>query len=196
MTEQLGVSCETIECLARLETLLLAENKRQNLISAATITSLWSRHFLDSLQLLPLGSSLGRWLDVGSGAGLPGLVLACAGRPMTLVDSRPLRTAFLKAAAASLCLDTEVVLADVRRFGHDPFDTICARAVARLDVLFDYCAHLATVRTIWVLPKGRQYRQELAEARERWTGEFEVVPSMTDPEARIIVARDVRRRGR
>lgn len=189
------VSRETAEKLSRFVSLLLDENQRQNLISRPSETDVWRRHIDDSVQLLDLAPSRARWLDIGSGPGLPGLVLAIAGvTDITLVEPRRLRTAFLERCVNELGLSGVTVITGKVEQIDGRFDVITARAVASLDRLFALGERLITPGGRWVLPKGRSAEKELEEARSTWQGEFKLEPSRTDPDARILVAKGVRRR--
>lgn len=196
LIETIGVSRETMARLEAFATLLQEENGRQNLVSAATLPHLWSRHILDSAQLIPLAAACdGAWLDLGSGAGFPGLVVAAlrAGST-TLVESRRLRVEFLQRAAALLQVQPEIVGANLVHVPPRPFAVISARAFAPLPRLLDLAAPFSTEKTLWLLPKGRGAQSELEAIREAWQGEFRLEPSLTDSDARIIVASRVRRR--
>ncbi len=187
------------EVLGRFERfveLLLAENRQQNLISKASEAEIWVRHILDSAQLARLAETAGSWLDVGSGAGLPGIVLACLSeRPILMVEPRRRRVEFLECAIAALGLGhAHVRQAEIERMSSERFDAVTARAYAPLPKIFQSTVQLTTPSTIWVLPKGRSAERELDEAREAWQGVFHVEQSLTDADARIIVARDVRPR--
>jgi 16S rRNA (guanine527-N7)-methyltransferase len=175
--------------------LLLAENDRQNLVSKASVADLWQRHLIDSAQLLTFGLSGGRWLDIGSGPGLPGIVLAILGvEEITLVEPRRLRTDFLEQCVVDLGLtNVSIVTGKVERL-QDRFDVITARAVASLDKLLAMSSHLVKENGRWVLPKGRSAAKELEEARVTWQGDFRLEASLTDPEARILVASGVKRK--
>lgn len=188
------VSRETYDNLARLSALLREENKVQNLIAASTMDRIWSRHIVDSAQLLALAPRQGTWLDLGSGAGFPGLIVALVGsRPVTLVESRAKRIAFLQRAATGLEIENHVEIFGGRleALDHAPFDVISARAFAPLDRLFGLAHRLSRPGTIWLLPKGRGAAQELAAAKGSWQGEFRIVASITDPDSAIIVASNV-----
>lgn len=189
------VSRETEQRLAAYVALLLEENKRQNLISRSSVEAVWSRHIADSQQLLDHAPLDAGWLDIGSGAGLPGMVLAIHGvRAITLVEPRRLRTEFLERCKAALGLDNVTIVTGKAEQIGGRFDVITARAVASLDQLFALGAPLMGDGGRWVLPKGRSAEKELAEARSTWQGEFQLEPSRTDPDARILVARRVRRK--
>jgi len=191
------VSRETLEKIESYAALLREESERQNLVSASTLESLWDRHILDSAQLarfaLPGGAS---WADIGSGAGLPGIILAClVDGPVTLIEPRRLRADFLHRVVESLSLEAQVIGSKVERV-EGSFDVITARAVARLSKLFEISAHLSTTNTIWALPKGRGAAEELSEAQRAWQGVFRVEQSVTDPDSQIVVATGVRSRKR
>ena len=190
------VSRETFDALRRFASLLIDENQRQNLVAPNSIPNLWDRHILDGAQLLGLGSE-GSWLDIGSGPGLPGLVVAIlGGRPMTLNEPRKLRADFLRRTLVELELpDVSIAECKVERLA-GKFDTITARAVARLDKLFGMACHLAHSETKWVLPKGESAQSELDEARATWQGSFRLVPSRTHPASAIVLAEHVERRGK
>jgi 16S rRNA (guanine527-N7)-methyltransferase len=191
------VSRETSDRLELLKSLVIEENQRQNLISASTVLSIEDRHIADSLQLLTF-IPFGPLLDIGSGGGFPGLVLACAGeRLVHLVEPRSKRAEFLRSAAHALGIAdrVEVHAAKVERVILDrPVASITARAVASLSKLFEMAGHLADKNTQWVLPKGQSASSELEEAQRTWQGMFRLVPSTTDDQAAIVVAEGVRRR--
>ena len=205
MIEQLGrvtrrpVSRETIGKLEAYVALLEAENERQNLVSDSTLEHVWGRHIFDSAQLVPFEPQAGAsWVDIGSGAGLPGLVIAILTEgPVTLVEPRRLRADFLQCAADVLGLSRRVTVhaAKAERIT-GAFDVITARAVASLDALLRISLHLSTDKTLWLFPKGKSAQSELDEARRSWQGSFRLEPSVTSREAAILVASDVRRKGR
>ncbi|HEX8839941.1 MAG TPA: 16S rRNA (guanine(527)-N(7))-methyltransferase RsmG [Sphingomicrobium sp.] len=186
---------ETIARLKAYEALLRAEAKCQNLISSSTLEDLWSRHILDSAQIVRFEPSDGAsWIDIGSGAGLPGIVVACiVSGPVVLVEPRRLRADFLHRVCESLQLNAKVVFGKAER-AEGKFDIITARAVARLDQLLRISAHLSTRNTVWALPKGRGAEAELVEAQQAWQGVFHVEQSVTDADSRIVVATGVRAR--
>jgi 16S rRNA (guanine527-N7)-methyltransferase len=193
------VSRETQTLLDRYVALLLEENERQNLISRSSVNELWDRHIADSAQLVrfaPRADS--SWLDIGSGAGLPGVVIAILTQgPMTLVEPRRLRADFLQRCTDALGLAHRVAVhgTKVERIT-GKFDVITARAVAPLSDLLRISHHLSTDKTVWVLPKGKSAQSELDEAQRTWQGAFRLEPSDTSEEAAILVAAGVRRKGR
>lgn len=188
---------ETFARLERFADLLLEENQRQNLIAPKSVDELWSRHILDGAQLLGLAEGRGCWCDIGSGPGLPGLVIAILGGvPMTLNEPRKLRADFLRRTVENLNLeDVAVAECKVERL-EGKFDFITARAVAKLDKLVGMACHLAHSETKWILPKGEKAQSELDEARVTWQGRFRLVPSRTHPTSAIVLAEHVKRRGK
>ncbi len=205
MIEQLAeiagrpVSRETFRLLEHYADLLRREAGQQNLVSASSVAKLWERHLLDSAQLVRFEPGPGAaWVDVGAGAGLPGFVIAALVEgPVTLVEPRKLRANFLERAAAELGLAgrVTVVSAKAERLSAR-FDVITARAVASLDRLLALAHHLSTDKTVWVLPKGRNARSELDEARLRWHCEARTEPSRTDPESEILLLARVTAKGK
>lgn len=176
--------------LERFATMLVAGSAEQNLISASTIPILWVRHMADSAQLLALDRDRdGLWLDLGSGAGLPGLVVAIlCERPVVLVESRKLRCDFLRAVVADLSLaHVEVIEAPLERVETRPAATISARAFAPLHKLIDLSARFSTESTHWLLPKGRNAVKELALLPQPWQNLFHVEQSVTDADSQILV---------
>lgn len=191
---------ETWERLDAFEAFLRDESETQNLISRGTFDQLRLRHVVDSAQLLnlaPIGTAA--WIDLGSGAGFPGLIAALlSNHRLTLVESRRLRIDFLSRAAELLGISarTDVVGAPLERVPTAKFDVISARAFARLDRLLPLAHRFSTEKTIWILPKGRGAQSELEQVADAWQGDFRLEPSLTDPEARIIVATGVQPRPR
>ena len=188
-----NVSRETLDRLGRFTSLLTEEARRQNLVAASTLgPALWVRHLADSAQLLPLAPpSGGHWIDLGSGAGLPGIVIAILAPhwQVTLVESRRLRCDFLRSVVADLGLEAQVTVAQHRVEVHrdGPYDVISARAYAPLSALLASANHLAQKSTVWLLPKGKNAVNELSTLPQAWQKLFHVEPSRTDSEARILV---------
>ena len=189
---------ETMKRFDDFAAYLREENERQNLVSRASLDHLWLRHMADSAQLLRFAPSPeATWVDLGTGAGFPGLIVAllhCG--PVTLVEERRLRADFLRRAAESLGVAVEIITGRVERLPKRPFDVISARAFAPLDRLLRLGTGLSTTKTLWLLPKGRNAQSELEALDPSWQGDFRLEPSVTDVDARIIVAEGVRRAGR
>ncbi|WP_439596547.1 16S rRNA (guanine(527)-N(7))-methyltransferase RsmG [Falsiroseomonas sp.] len=183
---------------ARLELyvdLLLRWNSRINLIGRATLDQLRQRHIEDCLQLAPLlPAGEGPMGDLGSGAGLPGLVLAIAtARPMHLVESDRRKAAFLTEATAQLGLaGVTIHPTRIETARLPPLAILTARALAPLDTLLAHAARLLAPGGTAVFPKGRTAEAELAEAQARWSFTLNRFPSRTDPEATIFRLSDIR----
>lgn len=179
--------------LDRFAAMLAEENERQNLVSSASLGMVWQRHFADSLQLVDsVPRETGPWLDLGSGAGVPGLVLACA-RPDTtikLVESRKRRIDWLIRAAGALELgNCEIIGSRLENVDSFSAAVITARAFAPLGKLLQLSARFSTRDTTWLLPKGRSAAQELSEQPKGVQAMFHVEQSQTDPQGGILIGR-------
>lgn len=185
------------EAMARLDDfagMLAVENGRQNLIAKDSMASLWQRHIADSAQLLnhvPRETD-GVWLDLGTGAGFPGVVIA-AMRPdwrVHLVESRKRRIEWLQDVKAALRLPKcEVVGARLERVDSFPAAIISARAFAPMPRLLDLSARFSTTDTIWLLPKGRSAAHDLESLPRGYQSMFHVEQSLTDSNSGIIIGR-------
>ena len=195
LSAEFDVPRETMERLDAFAAMLREENARQNLVSAASLDHLWARHIVDSAQLLRFSPfPEASWVDLGSGAGFPGLIVALlhAG-PVTLIEERRLRVDFLARAAERIGADVDLVGSKVEKAKTGPFDVISARAFAPLPRLLELGTAFSTAKTIWVLPKGRNAQSELEALESSWQGSFRLEPSVTDAHAAIIVAEAVGR---
>lgn len=185
-----------VDQLERFVALLIKSNSEQNLIGKASEPQIWSRHILDSAQLARWAPHTESWLDVGSGPGLPGLVLAITeDKPVLLVEPRRKRVEFMQEAAAALALRHVCIRQTlVEKISGEKFGAVTARAYAALDQIFASTIQLTDPSTVWVLPKGRSAERELEAARQSWQGVFHVEQSLSDTDAQIIVATGVRPR--
>lgn len=197
MPEWDATAAERIE---RLIALLIEENARQNLVAAASLPVIWQRHIVDSAQLLryvPRETS-SSWLDLGTGAGFPGLVVAAL-RPdceVVMVESRARRIEWLERVRLALGLNqARVVGTRLEQVETQAFSVISARAFAPLVRLLDLSARFSTKDTLYLLPKGRSAQQELLELRG-WNHLFHVEQSLTDPEAGVIVGQLLGKKGK
>jgi 16S rRNA (guanine527-N7)-methyltransferase len=197
LPERDATAAERIE---RLIALLAEENARQNLVAAASLPVVWQRHIVDSAQLLPHvpRETSTPWLDLGTGAGFPGLVVAAL-RPdceVVMVESRARRIEWLERARLALGLDhAKVVGARLEQVETRPFRVISARAFAPLVRLLDLSARFSTKDTLYLLPKGRSAQQELSELKG-WNHLFHVEQSLTDPEAGVIIGQLLGKKGK
>ena len=193
--EVFQVSRETIHRLSRYADLLAHWQKTTNLVAASTQPGLWGRHFADSAQLLTLAKNARLWLDLGSGAGFPGLVVAIlsAGRPdfrMHLVESSRKKCAFLAEVARATAAPVEihaVRIEDLAESAHrlEP-DVISARALAPLPRLFELARPFFGPDTRGLFLKGREAEAEIAEARRGWDFTARLHPSLTAPDSHIV----------
>jgi 16S rRNA (guanine527-N7)-methyltransferase len=187
------VSRETEALLARFENLLLERNQSLSLISGSTADIIWTRHFLDSAQLLPLIPQPERPLaDLGTGAGFPGLVLAILGLPhVHLVENNMQKVAFLRGVVDALGLPVTVhgMKSDVVK----PFvaGTVTARALKPLDQLIGFGRRFLGEGSVCLFPKGRRAEEEMAVAARKWHMKAERFPSVTDPDSTIFRLSDV-----
>ncbi|GGO33394.1 ribosomal RNA small subunit methyltransferase G [Gemmobacter aquaticus] len=188
------VSRETLDRLEQFAALLVKWNPAINLVARSTIEDLWARHILDSVQLAPFLDRLpGTWLDLGSGGGLPGLVLAIVSNEVSpntrfeLVDSDQRKCTFLRQAARELEL-RNVCVHSVRIEELKPMsaDVVSARALSNLSVLCGYAAKHLSSGGFAVFPKGAAYLDEVHEARNTWRFHIEEIESMTNKDARLL----------
>jgi 16S rRNA (guanine527-N7)-methyltransferase len=199
------VSRETLARLDRFVELLLIWQKTTNLIAPSTIPHLWSRHIADSLQILEVAPDARTWVDLGSGGGFPGMVIACslAGRPgavVHLVESNAKKAAFLREAqrttGAPATLHAERIERFVEHF-REPVEVVTARALAPLSDLLALSSPLLARKGVQGLfLKGRDAEAELREADKSWMMDATLIPSRTDPHGRIIAVRALRPRPR
>ncbi len=194
LREQLHVSGEAMEQLDAFVRYLMREAASQNLVAASTLDHIWARHIADSAQLLTFltDESWEDWLDLGSGAGLPGIVIGIlTGKSVTLVESRARRIEYLQRATEMLGLEKKISVAGLplEKLKTKQFDIISARAFAPLPRLLEGAARFSTEKTLWLLPKGKNAATELAGVQENWDLMFHVKHSVTDPEAGILVGK-------
>jgi 16S rRNA (guanine527-N7)-methyltransferase len=196
------VSRETSERLDRFVELLLRWQRTTNLIAPSTIPKLWTRHVADSLQLIDLAPDARLWVDLGTGGGFPGLVIACAladkpGAMVHLVESNAKKAAFLREAQRLTGAPARVHVERIDEFAarfQDRVDAVCARAVAPLKSLLDQGFPLLGKNGVTGLfPKGQNAELELGEARKSWNVKVNLVPSRTEPAGRIVVIRNLER---
>ena len=195
--ELVPVSRETSARLDRFVEFLLPWAARTNLIARSTIPQIWTRHIADSLQLLELAPGARTWIDLGSGAGFPGAILACAlagqsGAHVHLVESNGKKATFLREAVKHLELPATIHAVRIEDFGKNcklRADVVTARAVAPLNDLFKLAYPLLTSPARGLFPKGQHVEVELTEASKSWKIDAELIPSKTSPEGRIVAVR-------
>jgi 16S rRNA (guanine527-N7)-methyltransferase len=192
---EFDVPRETWQQLETFSVLLLEEMQRQNLISKASADQLWARHFVDSAQLLryaPAPAADKVWLDLGTGAGFPGIVIAIlTPYRVQMVESRKRRAEFLNQVVERIGIgDHATVIADrLENMESFPADVISARAFAPLDRLIALSHRFSTENTVWLLPKGKNAVRELKGLSPKRQKMFHVEHSLTDPNAGILVGK-------
>lgn len=177
--------------------LLLKWQARVNLVGPDTIPDAWSRHFLDSLQLLRHLPSLDiDLMDIGTGAGFPGMVLAIAGvKNVHLVESDQKKMTFLKEVARLTKTEVTFHAKRVEHVSQMHLDVIVSRACSHLDTLLTYSSPNVSHETICLFPKGRNYTIELEDALKHWNFQYVVLPSVTDTQGVVLKITDLIRRG-
>lgn len=194
------VSRETMEKLGDLVQLVEKWTSRINLVSTSSRKAIWTRHIADSAQLFDLAPTAGHnWLDLGSGGGFPGLVvaiLALEKKPdlaVTLVESDQRKCAFLRTAIRELVLNARVLSTRIEDMEPQAADVISARALADLSTLLGFFARHAGADTTGLFPKGKNWQKELKDARAQWSFDVEPITSVTESEAVILKIKEVSR---
>jgi len=196
------VSRETEARLDQFVALLLEWQRKTNLVAASTLPHVWTRHVADSAQLLRLAPDAKVWIDLGSGAGFPGLVIACLladtpGAMVHLVESTGKKCAFLREVILQLDLPAVVHCQRIEQFSKEfkgVVDVITARALSPLDRLLPLAAPLLKSRGLALFPKGQDVASELTAASKCWNIDATVQPSLTSSQSGILVIRNLRLR--
>ena len=189
----IDVSRETIVLLQRLRLLVEKWNKSINLISKSTVPEIWSRHVLDSAQIFYASNKkFKKWLDMGSGAGFPGLVVAILAQDknfcgeITLVESDKRKCVFLSTVKRELNLNLSIINNRIESCNRQKADVISARALADLPRLLELSFnHLSNNATL-IFAKGKSWQEELVAAEKTWNFSWEAVTSITDPKSVVL----------
>ncbi|WP_029058122.1 16S rRNA (guanine(527)-N(7))-methyltransferase RsmG [Stappia stellulata] len=205
------VSRETEDRLRIYVDLLLRWQKAQNLVAPSTLPDVWRRHVADSLQVLKAGEGARHWVDLGSGAGFPGLVTAIAlmqdGKSegdahVHLVESNQRKVAFLRAVIRETgCPATvhaeriEAVAEELASFGTAPIQAVSARALADLSVLCGFAEPFVRRGALAIFHKGKNFREEVAQASHAWAFDMVEQNSLIDPDSRLLILKRIRPRG-
>ncbi len=198
----LNVSRETLVRLQTLADLLVKWNPRINLVSKSTMASLWERHILDSVQVLRCAPHQAlHWVDIGSGGGFPGLVIALmegepdAPQKVTLIESDQRKCAFLRTVLRETGVKASVLTERIEKAPPQEADILSARALADLPLLFDFAERHLSVGGTALFPKGASWQKELKSVQESWSFDCEVVNSITDSQAVILKVGELKRDG-
>lgn len=202
--ELFGVSRETLERLRLYARLLEQWQRTINLVAPSTLADIWHRHFADSAQLVRHAPADARtWIDLGSGAGFPGLVVAALLAEtnrceVTLVESDTRKCVFLREVARQTGIAVDIVNARIESLSTQAriaeVDVISARALAPLDRLFSLAAPLFSRGTLALFPKGGEVAAELTDAQGQWDFASVCVPSLTEEDGQIVQVRELRAR--
>lgn len=188
--ERKNVSRETICYLHVYEALLEKWQKKINLVSSSTLSHLWERHFEDSLQLLPyLPKVKSTLIDLGSGAGFPGLVLAICKKEtleVTLVESDLRKCLFLENVSRETFSYPKILRSRIESLTGLKADVITARALASLPHLLEYAYPLMKTTSFCLFLKGKEVEKEIEMAKKKWEFCLEMFPSLTDSEGRLL----------
>ncbi|UWS79596.1 16S rRNA (guanine(527)-N(7))-methyltransferase RsmG [Phaeobacter sp. G2] len=200
LLDQLNVSRETIERLEKFEEVLLKWNPRINLVSKSSLTDLWQRHIVDSVQVFTCVEDAGQsWVDIGSGGGFPGIVVAIMAAErspktkVTLIESDQRKSAFLRTAARECGVSISVLTERIEQAVQQNADILSARAVADLDALLEFSQRHLAVDGTAVFPKGVNWKKEVDKAAQRWRFDVEPITSLTETEAVILKIKGVAR---
>lgn len=196
--ENPDVSRETTEKLRAFEDLVKKWTQKINLISKSTIPEIWTRHITDSTQIFSLAPPSGTWVDIGSGGGFPGIVIAIltestdTPHQVTLIESDIRKCTFLRSAIRELSLDAKVITGRIEEIPPLNADILSARALADLDTLLSFAdRHLSPAGTA-LFPKGAQWQTEEHYARSSWSYHCEPITSKTESKAAILRLRDIK----
>lgn len=200
MSADLNVSRETMERLKTFDATLQKWNPRINLVSKSTIPDLWSRHILDSIQVFEaVEQPIGRWVDIGSGGGLPGVIVAiCAAEKapelnITLIESDQRKSAFLRTAARECGIKINVISERIEAAESQFADVLSARALADLSLLCEFSERHLKKEGLCIFPKGGNWKKEVDNALQQWRFEWEAITSLTEPQAVILKMKGVER---
>lgn len=186
------VSRETIDKLRTFADLAAKWTMRINLIAKSTVPDIWNRHILDSAQLYQYAPPFGAWVDIGSGGGFPGIVMAImaaeknVSATFTLIESDARKSTFLRTAARDLQLSVKVITARIETAEAQNADVLSARALGSLADLFPHAARHLKPEGTALFMKGRRHQEEIRALQPNWTYAMTEHPSMTDEQSRIL----------
>jgi len=198
--DQMNVSRETSERLKVLADLLLKWNPRINLVSKSTLDNLWTRHILDSAQIYHLAQHpTQHWVDIGSGGGFPGLVVALMAAEenspelVTLIESDQRKCAFLRTVLRETGTAATVITKRIEKAEPQQASILSARALADLSTLFSFAERHLTSNGTAIFQKGASWQKEVEHAQESWSFNLDVITSITEPNSVVLKVKDIRR---
>lgn len=190
--KQLNVSRETLERLQVFADVIGKWNPKINLVSKASMENLWTRHIIDSIQVFNCVEPPNTWVDLGSGGGFPGLIVAIlaadssADTSVTLVESDQRKAAFLRNAARECGVPVRVISKRIEQVDPLGADVLSARALADLSLLLEFSERHLSSSGVALFPKGTSWKKEVDNARQRWRFDAEPITSLTEPDAVIL----------
>lgn len=199
-SEELGVSRETMERLEKFEQVLLKWNPRINLVSKNSLPHLWPRHIADSIQVYDCVDKIDEtWLDIGSGGGFPGIVVAILAAErspqtkVTLIESDQRKSVFLRTAARECGVSISVLTKRIEQVEPIGAQIMSARAVADLDTLLGFSERHLAEDGVALFPKGESWQKEVDAAKKKWRFDVESITSLTETEAVILKIKGITR---
>jgi len=199
LSASLNVSRETIDQLRAFEALVQKWSPKINLVSKSSLSHLWERHIIDSAQIFDLAPEKGHWVDLGSGGGFPGIVVALISKGLgrkhqfTLVESDQRKCAFLRTAGRELSLDIDVISERIEKIAPLDADILTARALADLGLLFEFAERHLKADGVALFPKGASWEKEHENAQGRWSYACEPIRSETNTAAAVLKIQDLAR---
>lgn len=196
---QVNVSRETLQRLDAYAALLQKWNPAINLVAPSTLNSLWERHFLDSAQILDLARPGASWVDIGTGGGFPGLIIAILAAEkrqdlrVTCIESDLRKATFLRTVVRETGVNTSVISKRIEQVDPLGADILSARALAPLTKLLGFAERHLAADGQALFPKGATHATEVSEALENWQFQADTYASKTDPEAVILSLGEIRR---
>lgn len=199
IVDALNVSRETLDRLTILAELLTKWNPRINLVSRTSLEDLWSRHIFDSVQVFQRAPNAGHWVDIGSGGGFPGLVVALmaeepgAPEKVTMIESDQRKCAFLRTVLRETGVTAHILTERIEKAPPQAADVLSARALADLGTLCAFSERHLAPGGRGLFQKGASWKKEVTAAQESWSFDLEVIQSKTETEAVILKLGDIRR---
>jgi 16S rRNA (guanine527-N7)-methyltransferase len=173
---------------------LAIHNKRTNLVGKSTLVNPWRSHILDCIQVSPfIKNRNSTILDMGTGAGLPGLVLAIIGyKNVNLIDSNQKKINFVKYISKKLDISVKIFLTRIEKLNNPRFDFLISRALANLNKLFIYSHKLTDKDTVLIFLKGKKVKNEIQEAKKIWSFNNEIYPSQSDERGSVLIIKKLK----